>query len=112
MMGSMKGLIYYENAVVPQRVGIISSHRPVVIVCDKPSGTAVQVVPLTSGNKAQDGYASHVSVTSTGKQSVALCEQVRTVDFTELSRFPKGFCSNEEINNIESALRRLFGFTT
>lgn len=113
MMGSMKGLIYYENvAENRRRQGIISSGRPVVVVCDRPSGTAVQVVPLTTGNKNSPESIEryeHIPVSSLGRASVALCEQIRTVDYRELSRFPKGICTSPEIKSIEDALRRIFG---
>ena len=108
-MSSMKGLIYYENADIPMRRGILSSGRPVVVVCEKPSGTAVQVVPISSGNKAADGRPTHVPISSLRDNSVAVCEQIRTVDFTELSRYPRGFCTEDEINRISAVIGDMFG---
>lgn len=108
MMGGTKGLIYFENVQMPQRYGIIASHRPVVVVSERPSGEAVQVVPLTTSTHKMDGLFCHVPIETTGRCSVALCEQVRTATVSELSRFPKGFCSAGEMKKIDAALRRLF----
>lgn len=109
MSRTIKGLIYYENAEIPMRRGILSSGRPVVVVCERPSGTAVQVVPITSGNKAADGRPTHVPISSLRDHSVAVCEQIRTVDFTELSRYPRGFCTEDEIDRISAVIGEMFG---
>ena len=109
MSRTIKGLIYYENADIPMRRGILSSGRPVVVVCERPNGTAVQVVPITSGNKAADGRQTHVPISSLRDHSVAVCEQIRTVDFTELSRYPRGFCTEDEIERISAVIGKMFG---
>ena len=59
MRRTMKGLIYYENAEIPMRRAILSSGRPVVVVCERPSGTAVQVVPRQTADRHM--YRSHRS---------------------------------------------------
>ena len=103
----IKGLIFYENAEIPIREGIISSNRPVVIVSQRMFGDVVQVIPLTSSDRRFDGMKHHVNVDVDGRKSVALCEQIRTVNTKDLSRMPKGICSKEEIDRIDSALAEM-----
>ena len=107
----MKGAVYYENAQIGElRPDIITSGRPVIIVTDKPARNVVQVVPLTSSEeKRNDGDPMHVPICLHGRESTALCEQLRTVRAEELRRFPIGICSHQEIKNIDIALRELFG---
>ena len=107
----MKGLVFFENTEVPVRPGIISSNRPVVIVSDRAVGGCVQVVPLTTSEaKLNDESGFHIPIESTGRSSVALCEQIRTVPLTELGRMPKAVCSESEIDAIDAAVCALFGF--
>ena len=103
----IKGCIFYENSKVPIRDGIISSKRPVIIVSHRMYGDVVQVVPLTTSETRFDNRKNHVIVDVNGTQSVALCEQIRTVTMNELSRYPKGVCSKEEIDQIDSALAEI-----
>lgn len=103
----IKGCIFYEASDTPIRDGIISSKRPVIIVSHRMYGDVVQVVPLTTSETRFDNRKNHVIVDVNGTQSVALCEQIRTVTMNELSRYPKGVCSKEEISAIDAALAEI-----
>lgn len=107
----MKGAVYYENAQIGElRPDIIASGRPVILVTDKPMRNVVQVIPLTLNEaRRNDGDPMHVPICVNGKESTALCEQLRTIRAEELRRFPIGICSHQEIKNIDIALRKLFG---
>ena len=103
----IKGCIFYENAEGPLREGIIGSNRPVVIVSHRMYGDVVQVVPLTTSVHKFDDKKNHVSVNVNGRDSVALCEQIRTVNMHELSRAPKGICTADELRAINVALAEI-----
>lgn len=103
----IKGCIFYENSDVPLRDGIINSNRPVVIVSHRMYGDVVQVVPLTTSARKADERRNHVSVNVNGRESIALCEQIRTVSMHELSRAPKGVCTAGEIAAIDAALAEI-----
>lgn len=103
----IKGCIFYENSDAPIRDGIINSNRPVVIVSHRMHGDVVQVVPLTTSVKKADDRKNHVSVNVNGRKSIALCEQIRTVSMHELSRAPKGICTDSEIAAIDDALAEI-----
>lgn len=107
----IKGCIFYENSDAPLRNGIIGSRRPVVVVSRRIYGNIVHVVPLTTSEqrlKDSEIRSFHVPVDVNGRQSVALCEQIRTVSLEELSRSPRGVCSNAEIHAIDEALKEMF----
>lgn len=106
----IKGCIFYENSDVPLRNGIIGSRRPVVVVSRRIYGNIVHVVPLTTSEqrlKDSEIRSFHVPVDVNGRQSVALCEQIRTVNLEELSRSPRGVCTAGEIAAIDAALAEI-----
>ena len=105
----IRGCIFYENTGAASRNGIIDTGRPVVVVSNRIYGKAVQVVPLTSSDKKKmETNNLHIPVCVNTRDSIALCEQIRTVHIAELSRAPKGRCTDEEIRAIESALKTMF----
>lgn len=104
----IRGCIFYENTEAPERFGIINTGRPVVVVSNRIFGKAVQVVPLTSSEaKLSQEDDLHVPVCVNGRDSIALCEQIRTVHIQELSRAPKGRCSDDELAQIDAALEEM-----
>ena len=106
-MGNMKGLVYYENIESFNRTGIINSHRPVVIVSAAPTGNLVQVVPLTTKNNKLDENDARVQVKVKNMTSYALCAQIRTVNYRELSSFPMWVLTDKETEDINCAVRRV-----
>ena len=108
-----RGEVRYENADIANRYGIINSHRPVVII-GVGHGEAVQIIPLTTNKARLRGCCEkfHISITSSGKQSVALVEQVRTASASEISPAIVGECTKEEMQKIDLALAKLLGLPT
>lgn len=100
--------IRYENSELPQRYGVINSHRPVVLLND-PHGETVQVVPLTTNTDRLDGCNNefHVEINSTDRQCVALVDQIRTVPTSELSMTIIGTCNETERFGIGRAVDTL-----
>lgn len=107
----IRGGIYYEFAPGGrERKGVIMSGRPVVVVSPRPWGDVVQVVPLTtSAKRCADGLEHHVPVQLGEEESVALCEQVRTVDKSYLRKWPVGVCSAETMRVIDAQLKKILG---
>ena len=107
----IRGCIFYENTGCASRKGIIDTSRPVVVVSNRIFGKVVQVVPLTSSEKKlMETNELHIPVCVNYRDSIALCEQIRTVHIEELSRAPKCRCTEEELRAIDTALKKmLFG---
>jgi mRNA-degrading endonuclease toxin of MazEF toxin-antitoxin module len=107
----MRGFVCYENMQCPTRPDILTSGRPVVIVSARPDRSVVQVVPFTSNlKKSADGDPMHIPVEINGIPSIALCEQLRTVRWSEL-RIGNliGHCTAEEMSAIDRAITTLLG---
>lgn len=107
----IRGGIYYEAAPSSkERKGVIMSGRPVVLVSPRPWGDVVQVVPLTTSAKRRaDGFPHHIPVRFGDEESVALCEQVRTVDRSYLRKWPIGVVSTQTLGEIDTQLKRILG---
>lgn len=107
-----RGDIYYvdwENSIYPvgseQRPG-----RPAIIVSNDESNAklnTVQVVYLTSKDKAP--HPAHVSVMCK-VQSIALCEQLYTVDKRRLGDYIRS-CTAAEMEKIEHGMMEVLGLT-
>lgn len=98
-----RGEIYYIESYYTtgseQRAG-----RPAVIVSNDRNnehGATVEVVYLTTQPKHD--LPTHVTVRGTGRDSIALCEQVSTVAVERVGEFC-GECSKQEMVAIETAL--------
>lgn len=83
----------------------IHKRRPYVIVSDdalNKTSSKLNVVPLTTSMRQAD-RAGNVVVRSSGKTSVALCSQIKSVSVSRmLNRI--GTCTKEEMHNIDKAL--------
>lgn len=83
-------------------------HRPVLIVQNDRGNRyspTVIAVPLTSSEK-KGGLPTHVLLpggSGLQKPSVVLCEQVRTLEKTRLTRY-MGSLSQEKLKEVEAAL--------
>lgn len=82
--------------------------RPCVIIGGPYNwDTVVIVVPLTTTDR---GWASHVPITNGShkqrKKSIALCEQVRAIDTTRISR-SLGIAPYDELQEIQRTTARL-----
>lgn len=86
-----------------------SANRPAVVVSNDIGNRfapIVEVVYLTTRKKV--GLPTHVFIGSAPKPSVALCEQIVTVSKSRLQR-RIGRVTQQEINNIDKALRKSLG---
>jgi len=98
-----RGKIFYIHRT-PYSVGSEQhAGRPGIIVSDNAinNGSVVMVVYLTSQFKKQ--LPSHASISSTGRNSTALCEQIDTVDRSRIGAYI-GTCTDEEFKAIEIAM--------
>lgn len=101
----MRGLIYYENCCTPMPIGCLPSHRPVLVMTDKPgSGGMVTVVPLKLEVPWDDNEITHVEIETRCGHSVAIVEQVRSVPAKALSRAPKDRADDNSLDKVERAL--------
>lgn len=103
-----RGDIFYVNR--SETIGSEQrSGRPAIIVsnpvCNEHS-PVVEVVYLTSQNKKH--LPTHVRIESAGRRSIALCEQITTVDVTRLGDY-KGHLTDEEMEQVDAALLRSLG---
>lgn len=90
---------YYQEEGSEQKAG-----RPGIIVSnDKGNATApvVEIVYLTSQPK--NDMPTHVSIRSSTRPSIALCEQITTVAKSRLGSYV-GTCSESEMQCIDIAL--------
>jgi len=99
----LRGQIYYIESYAStgseQRAG-----RPAVIVSNDKNNehsATVEVVYLTTQPKHD--LPTHVVVKGTGRDSIALCEQIHTVAVERIGSFC-GLCSRIELQNIDIAL--------
>lgn len=103
-----RGDIYYAslNPVIGSEQNGI---RPVLIVSNNignEAGTTVIIVPITSKPKNKHHIPTHVNVNlwhKTGRPSVVLAEQIRTIDKSRLKDFV-GVMPEPEMESINEAL--------
>ena len=104
-----RGQIYYidlSNAQGSEQGGF----RPCVIIQnDKGNEHAPTtiVVPLTTQSKRK--LPTHAAIREGTRLSLALCEQVRTVDKSKISGQPIGVCSKHTMEQIDFALKISLG---
>lgn len=98
-----RGEIYYVESYYSvgseQRAG-----RPAIIVSNNRNNecsSTVEVVYMTTQPKHD--MPTHVTVHSTGRESIALCEQVHTVDVQRIGNYC-GTCTEQEMQSIDIAL--------
>lgn len=98
-----RGEIYYVS-LAPQTGCEIQAGRPAIIVSNnKTNATSdvLEVVYLTT--KPKRVFPTHVSITSTGRDSTALCEQISSVSRTRFGNYI-GYCSDEEMQLLDRAI--------
>lgn len=105
--GYRRGEIYYihECPEHPSRGNEIWSDRAGVIVSNDVYNThsgVAMVVYLTSAGKNRT-VPTHVALTSKGKEVIALCEQIHTVDASRIGDYMDRVSEND-FKNLEEAL--------
>lgn len=104
-----RGDIFYVSNTGQGQVGSeMKKDRPAVIVsCDANNGHSdvVEVVFLTS--KPKKGLPTHVDMYSTGRKSVAICEQPTPVAIQRVNNY-MGRATEEEMQEIDEALAVFF----
>lgn len=107
--GIKRGDIFYVNNKEQGQVGSeMKKDRPAVIVsCDANNGHSdvVEVVFLTSQPKKE--FPTHVDMHSTGRKSVAICEQPTPVAIQRVKNYI-GRATEEEMQGIDEALALFF----
>lgn len=99
-----RGDIYYIEGGMKTSGSEQHGRRPGIIVSnnrENRSSSTVMVVYLTT--KPKKDLPTHCTITATGKESTALCEQVFTVDVYRLGRY-MGKCSGREQTAIDNCL--------
>ena len=98
-----RGEIYYVKSHYTtgseQRAG-----RPAIIVSNEKNNAnsaTVEVVYLTTQPKHD--LPTHVTVRGTGRDSIALCEQITSISTDRLGEYC-GECSNQELAALETAM--------
>lgn len=89
--------------------GEIMKARPAVIVSNdtlNATSNVVEVVYLTTQPKRE--MFTHVELNATGRPSTALCEQIDTISKALVGDY-FGRCSEDEMDNIDHALRESLG---
>lgn len=83
--------------------------RPGIIVGEPPRGGATcMVVYLTTKRDKPDPMGVHVEIYSAPKPSVALCDQIKTVDTRCLDNYC-GRVSREEMEKVDAAIATAMG---
>lgn len=95
-----RGDIFYVESTMNTET---ASGRPAVIVSSEKvnDGQMVQVVYLTTNPKMD--LSTHIDISSTARTSVALCEQIRTIQQNRLGDY-MGHCTEYEMQMIDIAL--------
>ena len=101
-----RGDIYWVN-LNPTKGSEINKLRPCALVGASPINRArhtVVVVPFSSSSQAKPPIT--ISVTCLGKQVIAVCDQIRTVDKSRLVK-SAGKLSSEDLNALDDGLRQV-----
>jgi mRNA interferase MazF len=101
-----RGDIYWVD-LDPTRGAEIKKLRPCIIISATPINTArhtVVVVPLSSSAKARPPIA--VVISCLDRVSVAICDQIRTVDKSRLVK-SAGKITLKELEILENGLRQV-----
>ena len=106
-----RGDIYYvERDMEISRGHEQQPGRPGVIVSDFSAGggNTCMVVYLTTKRDRPDPGGLHIEIGSAPKPSIALCDQIKTVDTRRLDKCC-GHVTDEEMAQIDDAIRRALG---
>ncbi|CEK09945.1 type II toxin-antitoxin system PemK/MazF family toxin [Legionella hackeliae] len=102
----IRGDVYWVN-LNPTTGSEINKERPCVLVSATPINKArrtVVVVPLSTSAKAIPPIT--VAVTCLGKQVVAVCDQIRTIDKSRLMK-SAGNLSASDLDKLDDGLRQV-----
>lgn len=108
-----RGDIFYIRNERHREGSEIKKDRPAVIVSNDMNnryGNVVEVVFLTSKPKKKD-MPTHVVIKSTGRRSIALCEQPTAVAMERLQNWI-GSATAKEMKQIDDALLVALGIET
>lgn len=103
-MAIKRGEIYYIQSYGNEIGSEQKAGRPGIIVSNdkgNQSSSTVEVVYLTTQPKHD--LPTHVVIRATGKESIALCEQVHTVAVERVGDYC-GECSKNEMQSVDIAL--------
>lgn len=101
----LRGLIFYENCCTSMPIGCLSSHRPVLVMSERPTcGNMVTVIPLKLEVPWDDNEITHVEIETRCGHSVAIVEQMRSVPLGALSHSPKDRIDDESMDKVERAM--------
>lgn len=103
-MSIKRGEIYYIQSYGNEIGSEQKAGRPGIIVSNdkgNQSSNTVEVVYLTTQPKHD--LPTHVVIRATGKESIALCEQVHTVAVERIGDYC-GECSKNEMQSVDIAL--------
>ena len=104
-----RGEIYYVKNNNPLGGALIAGNRPAIIVSNNKTNDyspAIEVVYLTGSAKFD--LPTHVTINSTGKSSIALCESVYTIDKRDVETFVC-MCTAREMELVDIALKISLG---
>lgn len=99
-----RGEIYYIQSYGNECGSEQRAGRPAIIVSNdkgNQSSSTVEVVYLTTQSKHD--LPTHVVIRATGRESIALCEQVHTVAVERVGDYC-GECSKNEMQSVDIAL--------
>lgn len=95
-------IVYVEREIEETKGHEQLPGRPAVIVSNATSGTCMVVYLTTNEAKATDGTL-HVRISTAARPSVALCDQIKTVDVRRLGRW-YGHVTQTEAEAIDRAM--------
>lgn len=101
-----RGDVYWVD-LNPTKGSEINKQRPCVIVSATPINRArntVIVVPLSTAGRSRPPLV--ITVECLGKQVVAVCDQIRTVDKSRLVKLA-GALSAQDMETLEGSLRQI-----
>lgn len=99
-----RGDIYYVNRAGATTGSEQTPGRPAIIVSNDMNNTyssTIEVVYLTTQPKKD--LPTHVTIRSSTKQSIALCEQINSVDVSRIGEFVS-ICTDQEMESVDTAL--------
>ncbi|HKY69288.1 MAG TPA: type II toxin-antitoxin system PemK/MazF family toxin [Gammaproteobacteria bacterium] len=102
-----RGDIYWVN-LNPATGSEIKKKRPCVLVGATPINKArrtVVVVPLSTSPTPRPPIS--IPVNCLGKQAIAVCDQIRTVDKSRLDNRPAGQLSQSDLKALDDGLRQV-----
>lgn len=104
-------IVYLQKGAYQKNIGNIQGGmRPLLVVSNDTGNhfsNIALVVPLT-GNLKKCGLPTHTMICGVDKLSMALCEQIFTINQNDVCRIAK-HATQKEIENVEKALKNSLG---